>query len=153
MTPPFERTICDCEEDKAHCRSIPGVLLPDDILIIREFLEKRDQIDYPAFLNLFRLGPKGWKAARITEGGIESLHLPTITPKIDKDDRCVFLTDEDRCSIHAVAPFGCAYFDAHMSAKEGQRRSLWGFEILLRSRDYQELAVSLALQSEKTKEK
>jgi hypothetical protein len=37
----------------------------------------------------------------------------------------VFLTADDRCSIHAVAPFGCAYFDTHMSYARAHPRSLW----------------------------
>lgn len=50
--------------------------------------------------------------------------IGTITPRM-KNGRCVFLDDNDRCRIHAVAPFGCAYFDTHMSLTEGSMRGSW----------------------------
>jgi Fe-S-cluster containining protein len=52
--------------------------------------------------------------------------IGTVTPRFDRRrKRCVFLDDHDRCTIHAVAPFGCAYFDTHMSLGKGHVRSLW----------------------------
>jgi len=48
----------------------------------------------------------------------------TITPRYRKG-RCVFLNEQDRCEIHAVAPFGCAYFDTHMGWMRGQQLSSW----------------------------
>jgi hypothetical protein len=50
--------------------------------------------------------------------------LGTITPRYDRRKKaCVFLSDAGACTIHPVAPFGCAYFDTHQSRYEGQRRS------------------------------
>jgi Fe-S-cluster containining protein len=71
----------------------------------------------------------------LATGKIE--RVGTITPKRVKG-RCVFLTEDDRCSIHAVAPFGCAYFDTHMSMEQAHPRSLWLVDSTKRE-DYQAL--------------
>lgn len=43
--------------------------------------------------------------------------IGSITPR-SQGGRCVFLDEQDRCRIHAVAPFGCAYYDTHMDVAE-----------------------------------
>ena len=48
----------------------------------------------------------------------------TITPQMRKG-RCVFLDDNNKCKIHAVAPFGCAMFDTHMNMETAHARSLF----------------------------
>jgi hypothetical protein len=42
------------------------------------------------------------------------------------DGACRFLTGEDRCSIHAAAPFSCALFDCRQSREEADALSLSG---------------------------
>ena len=42
-----------------------------------------------------------------------------------------FLTGQGRCSIHATAPFGCAFFDAYMSEGEADERSATGLRAVL----------------------
>jgi len=52
--------------------------------------------------------------------------IGTITPRWNRHTKaCVFLTDDDKCSIHPVAPFGCAYYDTHMDWLSTQIRSQW----------------------------
>lgn len=41
----------------------------------------------------------------------EPTPIPTIVPAQLDDGRCVFLTEDDRCGIHPVAPFGCRTFN------------------------------------------
>jgi len=50
------------------------------------------------------------------------MRIGTIVTKKKADGSCVFLDEHDRCKIHPVAPFGCAYFDTHMSKAEGDER-------------------------------
>jgi Fe-S-cluster containining protein len=50
--------------------------------------------------------------------------IGSITPRMRKG-RCVFLDENDRCKIHEVAPFGCAYFDVHQSPLTAHPRSIW----------------------------
>lgn len=70
--------------------------------------------------------------------------IPTIAPRSTDDGRCVFLTADERCSVHPVAPFGCSFFDAHMPGPEGDRRSQWGLVQIERSEAYAALRRELA---------
>jgi Fe-S-cluster containining protein len=49
--------------------------------------------------------------------------IHTLVPDRRPDGTCIFLNEQENCIIHPVAPYGCAYFDDHMSALEGNRRS------------------------------
>jgi len=69
--------------------------------------------------------------------------IGTIVPKVDEQGRCIFLTEDQRCSIHAVAPFGCAYFDTHMAADEGHARSIWGLRTIQSDPEYLSLREAL----------
>jgi hypothetical protein len=53
-----------------------------------------------------------------------TMRIGSICPKMHKS-RCVFLNENDQCSIHAVAPFGCAYFDTHMPPSIAHPRSVY----------------------------
>jgi len=50
--------------------------------------------------------------------------IGSITPARKADGTCIFL-EAGRCTIHPVAPFGCAYFDVHMDVREAAPRSSW----------------------------
>jgi len=57
--------------------------------------------------------------------------IPTLVPARRLDGACIFLTKAGRCAIHAVAPFGCAFFDAHMPQAEADWRSKRGLQDIL----------------------
>ena len=121
MKAPFETTSCSCPEDRASCRRQPGHLLPGQMAVIADYLKEKIE-DVRGFF---------WNSPGMTLGNKEGerFHLRTITPKF-KHGKCVFYR-QGRCTIHPVAPFGCRYFDIHMSAEEGQRRAMWGVENLV----------------------
>jgi hypothetical protein len=37
--------------------------------------------------------------------------IPTLVPAVTAEGRCINLDPQERCVIHADAPFGCAFFD------------------------------------------
>jgi len=129
---PFKRTTCACAECVQCCKDQPGCLIPGDALRIAEFLNS------PVH-HLLWASP-GAKAMNLSTG--EIISIPTITPRM-KDGRCVFLDENDRCKIHPVAPFGCAYADTHMSREYGQKLSLWAMRLVKDSKDYQEFRATL----------
>jgi Fe-S-cluster containining protein len=43
----------------------------------------------------------------------------------------VFLDQDERCRIHAVAPFGCRMFTVHMSRKESDPIVAHGLRVIL----------------------
>jgi Fe-S-cluster containining protein len=117
----FERTVCGCQQCCVGCKTMPGYLAVGDLSAIVTALE-------PAEPRLFVLqnfvASEGAKVGRWTENGkMETFQIPTISPAQKANGRCVFLTDDDKCSIHAVAPFGCSMADSHMERSEGDRRS------------------------------
>jgi len=49
--------------------------------------------------------------------------IPTLVPRRLWQGKCHWLTPQQRCAIHAAAPFGCAAFDCTMPKAEADRRS------------------------------
>jgi len=116
MNPPFKRTTCACKECTACCKRQPGPLAPGDSERIQEHLGVTDE----EMTKLFCASP----GALVMDYAGHVRRVGTITPQKRKG-RCVFLDENDRCKIHAVAPYGCAYFDTHMGVAEAQPRSQW----------------------------
>lgn len=132
--PPFTRTACSCAECVTCCTEQPGSLAAGDLERIAEAL----QLPVRVAALKFWASPGALLLSRDTG---EVYRQGTITPRRVRG-RCVFLDAADRCTIHAVAPFGCAYFDTHMPLAEAQPRSQW----LARSQsspDYQSLRRTL----------
>src|SRR5262249_13123421 len=61
----------------------------------------------------------------------QPVRIRTLVPARRPDGACTFLTDAGQCAIHAVAPFGCAFFDAHLAGARGDRRSQRGLQAVV----------------------
>jgi hypothetical protein len=81
---------------------MPGFLIPSD-------LERMIPAGEDAYLwaDKHLLASPG--ALAIRDG--QTFRIHTLVPAVKKDGSCIHLTGQLRCGIHAVAPFGCAYFD------------------------------------------
>jgi Fe-S-cluster containining protein len=113
---PFARTECACPTCVECCKDQPGCLMPGDLERIAAFLH----------LPVRTAALKFWASpgAVLLNGQTgATFRVGTITPR-RVQGQCIFLKD-DRCTIHPVAPAGCALFDTHQSPAEGQRRGLW----------------------------
>lgn len=97
------RTECDCRACTINCEHLPGHLIPSDLAAIRAVVPDLDDrlLASPGALVATRDGQR--------------FRIPTLVPARKADGSCVFLTADKRCAIHAVAPAGCAFFDAHQS--------------------------------------
>jgi len=106
---PFGRTSCACAACVECCKRQPGPLIPGDLERIAEHLGLPVAEAARAFF---------WASGGALVGTADGrqFRVGSITPRHERG-RCVFLDAEDRCSIHEVAPAGCAYFDTHMSAR------------------------------------
>jgi len=122
ITPPFDRTVCACSACVACCAH-PAPLIPNDLIRIAWVRQQ----SIAALLTDLQPGRGAILADRRTG---RLLRIPTLIPRT-RHGRCVFLEDGARCAIHPVSPFGCAYFDVHLDAADGQRRSLWGHRQML----------------------
>lgn len=131
--PPFNRTVCACAQCVRCCKEQPGALAPGDAERIAEHLGEPAE-------------PFLWNSpgAFVLCGDGVARRARTITPRM-VDGRCVFLGADDRCKVHPVAPFGCAYVDTHMSVTEGQKRSRWLVQAYWHDEQYNALRRCLML--------
>jgi Fe-S-cluster containining protein len=123
----FERTIYPCHECTLNCRHIPGYLIPADLERIKNCLGPAETLVDWAKQHL--LASPGALVA--TDRMV--FRIPTVVPAQATSGACIFLTSDNRCSIHSVAPFGCAFFDAHMSKSEADGRSSQGLNDIYRA--------------------
>lgn len=115
----FARTECACANCASHCRVVPGYLVPADVERLSRHLGYANPLSFAAENLLASPG-----ATVVQEGRLH--RIPTLVPRRQTNGACVFLDENNRCRIHAVAPYGCAMFDSHMSGAEADRRSTRG---------------------------
>jgi hypothetical protein len=121
----FARTLCACPSCILNCRHIPGYLIPADLDRIQKHLgSEKEGFAWAKKYLLASPGAVVLRAGRL-------FRIPTLVPARSSQGACTFLTADDRCAIHAMAPFGCAFFDEHMDAKEANRRSACGLQAIL----------------------
>jgi Fe-S-cluster containining protein len=130
----FKRTVCACEECTRCCLRQPGPLAPNDFERIAAFLGE----DRETAKEHFWASP----GAIVQLHSGETVRVGTITPRYRKG-RCVFLDENNRCKIHPVAPFGCAYFDTHMSNAAAQARGSWLAHEQMTDAEYKKLRSEL----------
>ena len=91
-------TECACSECVKCCKEQPGALGPGDYERIREKLAQWD------VSHLFRSSDGALVHDSETN---RTFRVRTIVPLYDRrKKRCVFLGDDDRCTIHSVKPMG-----------------------------------------------
>lgn len=122
---PYSRTCCDCAECTINCKYMPGYLVPGDIERMFD-ASKLPNEDVLAWAMRCLLASPG--ALVVARGQV--LRIPTLVPARDATGYCLFLAD-NRCTIHDVSPFGCAFFDAHQSRAESDARSAHGLAQVL----------------------
>jgi Fe-S-cluster containining protein len=132
-TPPFPRTVCGCLQCVKCCER-PAHLAPYDVPRLMDYFGA------DAFAKLFKWS-KGATVGRIVDDALVTWQVPTITPRTE-NGWCVFMKS-GLCTIHEIAPFGCAYFDVHMNEQNGQMRSAWGIRQIIDSPMYAEVRDSL----------
>jgi hypothetical protein len=100
----FRRTECGCSFCQAPCRHIPGSL---DVADLTRLCPPDADVFAWAEQHLRALVDKGY---------------PTLVPARQANGHCHWFFD-GKCAVHAVAPYSCAFFDAHMTEAEIERRS------------------------------
>ena len=98
------RTICSCKVCRKNCEVMPGFLLPSDLT--RMVPADTEPFTWAETNLLASPGALVMKANTY-------FRIPTLVPAIRTNGNCKNLTSEGLCSIHEVAPFGCAFFDCH----------------------------------------
>ena len=132
----YQRTYCDCPLCAMNCQFIPGYLMPTDLLRISTFhginlnplLDWQNQkVNLRQFVAESLLASPG---ALVLKNG-RPCGIPTLVPARNDNDWCKFF-DGSLCNIHPVAPFGCAFFDAHQDPRVSNAISAAGLGIIAR---------------------
>lgn len=116
----FARTTCACSNCSINCRFIPGYLIPADLERIAAHVGAENVMAFAADNLLASPGA----IVGTTDG--QRHRIPTLVPARHGNGACKFLAANGDCSIHAVSPFGCAFFDAHQSPEESDSLSMQG---------------------------
>jgi len=126
----FERTVSTAFEDVLYCKFMPGFLLAEDIEPLTLHLGYTNPIQMAKDHLVASPG-----STVVKDGAIH--RLGTLVPARapigstgqlafgeSSQGPCKFLDRNDRCIIHAQAPWACAFCDSIMSKAEGDRRTL-----------------------------
>lgn len=114
----FQRTSCVCRVCVDNCKFMPGYLIPADLIrLIPEGIE-----------------PLAWAEQNLLASpgavlrGRDGKHyqVPTLVPATKPDGSCIHLDENERCKIHQIAPFGCAFFSCIQTKAQGDEISLRG---------------------------
>ncbi len=100
----FRRTTCACAFCQAPCRHLPGSLDVEDLARL-----------CPPDQDLFSWAEQHLRA-------LPEKPFLTLVPARQANGQCHWFVD-GRCAVHEAAPYGCAFYDLHMSEAEAERRS------------------------------
>lgn len=133
----YYRTTCACDACTIACRHMPGYLAPADVARLYEATKvDKEPLEVWALRSL-RASP----GALVAKDG-RPFRVPTIVPAITETGACRWLVEttgpdgdkDGQCSVHAVSPFGCAFFDVHQSKMEGDNRTQHGLNEIIEDR-------------------
>lgn len=126
----FKRTVAAGPTERAPCKCMPGYLVPADL---ERMSKAMGSDDIKAWATKYLLASPGAKVAGRDPktGKLITFQVPTLVPARNANDHCVHLSPDGLCDIHAVAPFGCAFFDMKMGKNEGDNRSLAGLRAII----------------------
>jgi hypothetical protein len=127
----FKRTSCACDGCTINCEYMPGYMIPDDLDRIWQFVAP--ELSREDFARKYLLWSSG---ATVYTEGFGQFKVPNLVPNTHPESTaCIFLDENSRCKIHAVSPFGCAFFDDHMSHEKGLERSMAGVNAIMVASD------------------
>lgn len=121
--PVYKRQSCTCSSCVSACHARPGMLLPIDLQRLScDQLQDGNEERLPANLlqwaEAHLVAPPGVILAIRDRANNEMLRfeVPVLLPRPsaiaeDGASRCHWLTEDDRCSVHEQAPYGCAWFN------------------------------------------
>jgi hypothetical protein len=115
----FQRTACSCELCSFWCEIMPGYLVPSDLQRLCP-----PDADLMAWAREHVRASQGFRQFDLrTE---EMLQVPSLVPAKQANGHCHWLQSDGRCGVHDKSPFGCAFFDQHMTEAEAKKRGQAG---------------------------
>ena len=129
----FTRTKCGCDACSLFCRFTPGFLVEADLKRLIPETALRDHESLAEWVVTHLRASPGAVVAVFTAQGPVTVSIPTIVPAPAADGAaCHWLTDAG-CAVHENSPFGCAFFDTHLTDTDGTQRSEAGIRSVAKS--------------------
>ena len=120
----FTRTVCACDRCRACCKRQPGAFAHGEIERLIEWAMKTQELSREDAFQWVKAQIWASPGALVKDLATQRTYrIGSITPRFRRG-RCTFLDANERCTIHAVAPFGCAMFDTHMDHATAHPRSI-----------------------------
>jgi hypothetical protein len=111
-----KRSSCSCRFCVRNCRFIPGYLIPADL---NRLVPGQGEIQVEDWAREHLRASPGAVVARVgPDGVLQTGRIPTLVPASWHGHTCHWLGPDNRCQVHANAPFGCAFFDCHSQGQE-----------------------------------
>lgn len=122
----FARTVCACDSCRGYCAHLSGMVSPADLERWRAGGMPHSYHNVECWLMDALAASPG--ALVLHQGQVKRIH--TIVPRRLPSGACVLWGPRGACSIHQDAPYGCGWFDSHMSRAEADPRSLRALEAI-----------------------
>ena len=106
----YERSYCECNKCKAGCKSMPGMMSPEDVVQVATYCGSSPDDDIEQFKDWTTDHLAASEGATVIMSNGTTRRIPAIVPQQHANGQCVFLDKNDRCTIHPVSPFGCRQF-------------------------------------------
>jgi Fe-S-cluster containining protein len=109
--------VCDCPVCVGNCKERPGYMIVQDV--DRIWKTVAPQMSRSEFILTYVEPGTGFTTMN---EDMKFIKTQTIRPKKIPGHGCIFLKD-NRCSIHEVSPFGCAFFKCGMPRAEADEKN------------------------------
>lgn len=118
---------CTCRLCRIPCKIMPGFLMPADLPALigdaDPFVWAKEHLVAKECGTMFELSSQGNKAYT---------SVPNLLPKKKADGSCHWY-ENNRCSVHEIKPFGCAYFSQHISDSYGIELTQFTSEVRIKT--------------------
>lgn len=104
------------------------MLAPEDLTTIYEATKEPGE-HYFDWVTRSLLASPGALVGIVSTG--QTWRIPTIVPaRQPGTSKCIYLSDDGKCKIHEISPYGCAFADSHMTQEEGDAVSRIGLRMI-----------------------
>lgn len=122
------RTKCSCRDCSRPCEFMPGMMIPEDLDRIYEATKTPGEHFFDWAERSVLASPGALVGSTATGN---TFRIPTIVPaRQPGTTRCIHLSDDGKCKIHEISPYGCAFADSHMSRAEGDAVVMHGLRAI-----------------------
>lgn len=122
----YERVKCDCNDCIEPCTYLPGYLIPADLERMKSIM---DGMDIFKWAEEHLLASPGATVFDRNTG--EVCCIPTLVPSRGEDGFVCHWLKDNKCTVHEISPFGCAFFKVCEERDNWQELSLRGLQVIL----------------------